>query len=256
MVSYALMLTLFGLTLSEARLGDILEKVRCDLLTNVFEDPIVSPGIRSAHLHSVFGAETFAATVTQDDLRPDTLSTCDIEMDKSMYWVPALMYEGDALPATLRIYLAHDTKGVLAPFPIGLRAKVHDPGHLEWFCIADKDGGRREQQVASKGFPGLTTSSGTPCVRWQARQQFPSCWDGRRLDSPSHAEHLAFATDRTCPDTHPIALPELRFVVTYFLPPPPIMGTLSLSDKTDIGGRTIHFDFISGWDPIALTDIL
>jgi hypothetical protein len=51
-----LMLTLFGLTLSEARL----EKVRCDLLTNVFEDPIVSPGIRSAHLHSVFGAETFA----------------------------------------------------------------------------------------------------------------------------------------------------------------------------------------------------
>jgi hypothetical protein len=50
----------FRSTLSEARLGDILEN-RCDLLTNVFEDPIVSPGIRSAHLHSVF-VETFAAT--------------------------------------------------------------------------------------------------------------------------------------------------------------------------------------------------
>jgi hypothetical protein len=34
-----------------------------------------------------------------------------------------------------------------------------------------QDGGRREQQVASK-VSGLTTSPGTPCVRWQARQQF------------------------------------------------------------------------------------
>jgi hypothetical protein len=54
---------------------------------------------------------------------------------------------------------------------------------------------------------------------------------------------------------HPsIALPELRFVVTYFLPPLPLWA-LCPSDKTDIGGRTIPLDFISGWD-IALTDIL
>jgi hypothetical protein len=58
---------------------------------------------------------------------------------------------GDALPATPRIYLAHDTKERLAPFPIGLRAKVHDPGHLEWFCIADKDGGRARATGRQQG---------------------------------------------------------------------------------------------------------
>jgi hypothetical protein len=60
-----------------------------------------------------------------DDLRRDTLSTCDIEMDKSMYWVPALMYEGTPAGHP-RIYLAHDTKKArtLSDRP---RRAIHDP---------------------------------------------------------------------------------------------------------------------------------
>jgi hypothetical protein len=50
----------------------------------------------------------------------------DIEMDKSMYWVPALMYEGTpAGHPCASIWLT--TRKALALFPIGLRAKVHDP---------------------------------------------------------------------------------------------------------------------------------
>jgi hypothetical protein len=186
---------------ADARLGDILETVVCDSLKNVFEDPIVSPGARSAHLHTVFGADTFSDTVSMDDLAPDAGSTCDVQIDKSMYWMPALMYEGEPLPAKLRVYLAHDTEGSIAPFPLGLRVKVQDPRYLEWFCIADKGAGRREPQLPMRGFPGMTTPSGKPCIRWQARQQFPSCWDGRRLDSYTHRHHLAYSVDRACPDS-------------------------------------------------------
>jgi hypothetical protein len=57
-----------------------------------FRGPDREPWDPQRALHSVFGAETFAATVRTTFA--DTLSTCDIEMDKSMYWVPALMYEG------------------------------------------------------------------------------------------------------------------------------------------------------------------
>jgi hypothetical protein len=238
-----------------ARLGDIMEIAVCDPLKNVFEDPIVSPGVRSAHLHTVFGATTFSDMVTSKDLAPDVESTCDLQMDKSMYWVPALMHEGAPLPAKLRVYLAHDTKGDLTPFPLGLRVKVQDARYLEWFCISDKGAGRREPQLPMAGFPGMTTPSGKPCIRWQARQQFPSCWDGLRLDSYTHRHHLAYSRDRVCPDTHPVALPELRFVVTFMLPDE-IKGPLVLSDSTDHGGETIHFDFISGWDEAALGLVL
>jgi hypothetical protein len=235
-----------------ARLGEIFETVRCDVLKNVSEDPIVSPGVPSAHLHTVFGAKTFSDTVSVADLQPSVASTCDVSMDRSMYWMPSLMYKGEALPATLRVYLAHDTKGDVEPFPLGLRVKIQDSRYLEWFCIADKDGGQREEQVAANGFPGLTTPLGSPCVRWQARQQFPSCWDGVRLDSDTHRHHLAYSVDRVCPPTHPRPLPELRFVVTYMLPDAPITDDLALSDLTDHNGETIHFDFISGWDEESL----
>jgi hypothetical protein len=33
-------------------------------------------------------------------------------------------------------------------------------------------------------------------------------------------------------------------------------GELALSDPTDRGGESIHFDFISGWDEAALGDRL
>jgi hypothetical protein len=48
---------------------------------------------------------------------------------------------------------------------------------------------------------------------------FPSCWDGRRTDSPNHRAHVVFpAPDGTCPHaTFPI--PQLHLEVTYPIPP-------------------------------------
>jgi hypothetical protein len=51
---------------------------------------------------------------------------------------------------------------------------------------------------------------------------FPSCWDGKNLDSPDHRAHMAFppgmvgglAGDK-CPSTHPVRVPQVMYEVMY-----------------------------------------
>lgn len=44
---------------------------------------------------------------------------------------------------------------------------------------------------------------------------FPSCWDGKNLDSPDHQSHMAYSpggsalAGAACPSTHPIRVPQV-----------------------------------------------
>lgn len=48
-----------------------------------------------------------------------------------------------------------------------------------------------------------------------------SCWDGVNVDSADHKSHVAypssgvFETTGTCPDTHPVRLPQLMYEVMW-----------------------------------------
>ena len=44
---------------------------------------------------------------------------------------------------------------------------------------------------------------------------FPSCWDGRRLDSKDHMRHVACPTGKGCPKRHPVALPRLAIIAQF-----------------------------------------
>jgi hypothetical protein len=234
---------------ADAQLGSIVSRVRCGRLRDAFEDPIVSPGKRSDHLHSIFGADTFSDTVGMHDLQASVSSTCDLPMDRSMYWNPSLMYRRRPISSTIALYLSIATRDPARAFPLGLRVIADSSEHRRWFCIADKGEGERDKQAPSAGFP---PTDGRTCMRWQVRQRFPPCWDGRRLDSHDHMSHMAYAVDRRCPESHPIAVPELRYVATF--PVPRYTGGLRLSnDRGDNAeGLDMHFDFISGWDESAL----
>ena len=39
----------------------------------------------------------------------------------------------------------------------------------------------------------------------QLQATFPNCWDGRRLDSPDHKQHMKYASRGICPSSHPVA---------------------------------------------------
>ena len=50
---------------------------------------------------------------------------------------------------------------------------------------------------------------------------FPSCWDGKNLDSPDHASHVAYSTDGLvlsgdgCPASHPVRIPQLMYEMNW-----------------------------------------
>jgi Domain of unknown function (DUF1996) len=55
-------------------------------------DPIVSPGIVSAHVHTIVGGNGFGFTMDYAQARSSKCSSCPIEQDLSNYWTPALYY--------------------------------------------------------------------------------------------------------------------------------------------------------------------
>ncbi len=51
--------------------------------------------------------------------------------------------------------------------------------------------------------------------------RFPTCWDGKTLDSPDHQSHVAYPTSGTfesggpCPATHPVKIPQVFFETVF-----------------------------------------
>ncbi|KAI9783381.1 MAG: hypothetical protein M1839_003916 [Geoglossum umbratile] len=84
---------------------------------------------------------------------------------------------------------------------------------------------------------------------------FPSCWNGKDADSPSHKAHVAYpdlVIDGTCPDGFDTQLPGLFYET--------IWNTYAFKDKAgefmvsngDPTGFGYHGDFIAGWEPTFL----
>lgn len=64
----------------------------CVPLTRQLSDPIVSPGVRSAHTHIVAGGTAFQRTMTIDTAKNANETTCGVEIDRSNYWIPQLYH--------------------------------------------------------------------------------------------------------------------------------------------------------------------
>jgi hypothetical protein len=53
---------------------------------------------------------------------------------------------------------------------------------------------------------------------------FPTCWDGKNLDSPNHESHVVYGIGSkendvgptgSCPDTHPVILPQVMYEIMW-----------------------------------------
>lgn len=91
----------------------------------------------------------------------------------------------------------------------------------------------------------------------RAQVFFPSCWDGKNLDSDDHKSHMSYPigayNDGYCPDTHPVHLISLFYEL--FAPtgdfPYHGAGTWSFSNG-DTNGYRYHGDFAMGWRNVSL----
>jgi hypothetical protein len=216
--------------------------VECPWSHSSFDDPIVHPGHAGAsHRHDFFGNTGTTADSTYEALiGGDT--TCRQRLDTASYWAPSML-DGEGRPvepvsatAYYRVADGVDPTSVEA-YPPGLMMVAGDPAAesaqpitvIAWTCGA---GGRREirpWQCPDPVGPRLLVT-------------FPDCWDGVRLDSGDHRDHVIYSSDDRCPGSHPVALPQLQFAIDY---PPLDVDGLSLASG---GIESAHADFWNTWN--------
>lgn len=214
------------------------------------DDPIVFPGKPGAsHDHTFVGNRTTSAFSTFDSLRSSE-TTCVRAADTAAYWVPTL-YQGTSpvLPLGATIYYRRNTLSRVRTFPRNLRmiagdataTRAQSTGVTYWTC------GFRAGVPPSSSVP--TCPEGRDSLL-RLHINFPSCWDGRRLDSRDHKSHMAYAMRGRCPSTHPVPVPAITQTYRY-----PTRGGDGFSLASG-GLDSAHADFINAWKPSDLRKLV
>lgn len=228
-------------------------RVTCEFVKAGTFDPIVFPGQDPAgHEHQFFGSTTIDASSTPASLvaanADRDATSCGNTRNGSAYWMPALQVVDDpqaavsVKPDMARVWYSAPRGQRVRAFPAGFTLIAGDKAattlqdHAGWRC---EFAGPRAPLSATP--PDCATDEAMVGV-----VRFPNCWDGTTLTSPTQS-HMAYRTNRTCPATHPVALPEMTQEV--FWPSDGQEHEYALSSGNPAG---LHADFMNGWDQAAL----
>ena len=211
------------------------------------DDPIVFPNKPGAsHLHQFFGNVSTSATSTFTTMQRSGTS-CRFAGDRSAYWAPALISTTgqEVKPISLTAYY-YAGNGRVVAFPPNFR------------LIAGAVSGSHTTDLSKFGYTcgGGTPTSTTPpnCGSLQVKAVvvFPSCWNGKYIDSLDHRSHMAYPRGNGCPSGYPVLLPKIVLHIRY-----PVTNATGYRLSSDVGmgytsGMSMHADFWNVWDPTAL----
>ena len=252
------------------------------------DDPIVYPGQPGrAHLHQFFGNTSANAHSTYASLRTTGESTCNNRLNRSAYWMPAMMNgKGKVVrPDYISIYYKRrpisdpkcnpasgdpQVQGICVDLPRGLKyvfgadmANMSAPKTGSGYFNCDGPGA-----VSGHFSTIVEAAKGCPIgARLGAIINAPECWDGKNLDSPDHRSHVAYPGYGDwgylkCPTTHPYAIPAFTMGAWYTTDADldrsgtwaPGTSTWHLSSDVMPGmpmitpGSTFHADWLGAWD--------
>jgi len=241
--------------------------VNCSPLSVQRSDPIVNPGVPGGHVHSIIGGNAFKRTMGPMDAQNATQTTCDKMIDHSNYWVPQLyhqrpdkMWELVPFVHSAVYYLLRacdyapnlkncDNAPVPLAFPYGFRMVSGDPLRRTY---NESDKAERAVSLVCLGGAGGRFNGLPPhhCDEIRAQVFFPSCWDGKNLDSPDHKSHVAYPAigdynGGVCPESHPVALFSIFF--EFFFDTKNVTDTKFAFANGDPTGYGYHGDFVMGW---------
>jgi hypothetical protein len=94
---------------------------------------------------------------------------------------------------------------------------------------------------------------------------FPSCWNGKDLDTADHRSHLAYPNGPiidnflpACPVTHPYSIPQIAEQVFFRVDANFLAGKWELACDSMTGGKPkgacLHFDYWEAWSAIVKND--
>jgi hypothetical protein len=222
----------------------------CAFSHMAMDDPIVYPRQPGAsHDHSFVGNTTTNAFSTLRTLRAGS-STCKRGGETAAYWMPTLLLNGQMVtPSTATIYYRRKSLARVRAFPAGFKMVAGDrsassPQGMQitfWNC------------GAASSIPASTEVPTCPDMRSQSLRlhvNFPSCWDGRHLDSADHKSHVAYPVRGACPASHPVAVPAISLIYRY-----PTTGGSGVTLSS--GGRySAHADFFNAWRQGTLVSLV
>jgi hypothetical protein len=200
-----------------------------------YDDPIVYPGQPGkSHLHQFFGNTKADAFSDYTSLRTTGESSCSNIMNRSAYWMPAML-DGKGFvvpPDYITIYYKRRVKSDPLCSKIGT-ACVDLPRGLRFIFGADmlnmaapKTGGGyfncQGTGAVSGHYPSIVDAAKNCPIGAQlgAVISAPECWDGKNLDSPDHRSHVAYSkyigqAYAQCPSTHPYVIPTFTLGAWY-----------------------------------------
>ena len=242
------------------------------------DDPIVYPGQAGAsHLHQFYGNTGAKASSTYSSLRKSGQSTCMSPLNRSAYWMPAMMDgRGNVVrPDHIQIYYKRRPKSdpkcsLTSGDPKAEGNCVDLPNGLKFvfgYDMVTRQSPTGEAYFNCKGtgasaghYPSIAATVGKCVTGGQlgAVIKAPDCWDGKNLDSANHRDHMAYSGYgtwgyRKCPSTHPYVVPGFTLQAWYSLAPGDDLRLWKLSSddmRPDLPhGSTFHADFFMAWDP-------
>jgi hypothetical protein len=249
------------------------------------DDPIVYPGQPGkSHLHQFYGNTAANAYSTYESLRTTGGSTCFSPLNRSAYWMPALLDgKGNVVrPDYVAVYYKRtpssnpkvsdptnpEYEGMGIPLPNGLRFIF---GFDMLNPSAPVTGQRYFNCDGPTAVPGIYANLAIALSHCPAGNRVgavisaPECWDGKNLDSANHRSHVAYTGTGIyngqayykCPTGYPFVIPTFTIGAWY---------TIAQGDDTSKwhyssdemfpgqpAGYTFHADWFGGWDPTAIS---
>jgi hypothetical protein len=286
-------------------------RINCDYAHGAYEDPIVFPGQPfAAHQHGFYGflginyATTLETLFGAEAVHEGSVSSCQGDrLNRSAYWVPTLL-----APRYSNGVRALDARGEPAwqvvPAVVGNDTEAHEvfyysAGVDDLASIQSIPPGLRmiagDMRVMPGGTPQSSTVARWHCQSWNSSDAgnprwsatipecvapdrvrfdlfFPSCWNGRELDSADHKSHLAYPVtvgqSTVCPETHPVPILRVSYHYAFGVRPENYDPTTRSSrgwrlssdmytvTATEAGGLSLHGDWMNGWHAEVLQTVL